>query len=1363
MKLKHYLSSLLLIAVIKMFSQTPPCPSGADVYKYRKEIQITNNNSSPVKLTDFQVKIVMNTSTLISSGKLTLSGRDIRFLNENGDPLSFWIDPDSFNSTNSEIWVKVDEMLASTTTSIYMFYGNTLVSSLSNGDDTFELFDDFNSLTIDNTKWGNTGASVISLQSGQITLTTDASTTPYPSSMLYSNNYSFDSETNPMIIESDVVQVENGYAYLGIEDASGNGWGVGVDKQAQFLYNLFNTDNIILPTDNDCRDIDKIAGIIPQSLNISGHWSFSRYSQDNSFVSLPNPTSSGGFYESNISDPNSPFNATNYSNDHRVVLAAFHNNLSSVPCTFTVDWVRARKYIQNVPVVDISIAEQELIDNVEATNAGPFCEGDDIELFSPTYSGATYTWSGPTPNSTLQNPVVSNSLTPSTYIYTVQVNGPTCSTLTATTSVEINPVTVSGAISGSSTVCQTSNSGSLNLSGEVGDVLYWEISNSLGGPWSSVNSTNTVQTYNGLTSNTYYRAVVQSGSCGIETTTESFIEVIPPSLGGNIIGSKEICSGVNGDSLMLINYRGNIEKWQYSTDNGTSWIDIANSTSSYSYPSITETTWYRVEIKNTPCSISYSDTAVIKVNPNPVADFENDTVCAGIQTTFTNNSSVVSGSITTTTWDFGSGSGSTVLAPIYMFPGSSNYLVSLEVNSDKGCVGFKSKTVPVYQNPVSSFTQNDVCDTIAMEFTNSTLDPFSDITYHWDFNDASGVGSSNAFSDTVYTFSSDGNFDVRLISVTSNGCRDTLINQVSVYPRATVSFIGDSVCFGDPINFVNTSQTTSSQITYLWNFGDFSSGSSLNSPSYIYGAPGNYFVTLSTVSPGPVGSLGCVDSLQKEFVIYPTPIASYNAINVCKYDSVYFENTTDTTIPNLTFNWDFDDGQFSNDYLTYHVFNSANNYTVNLDVSSDYGCGSSTSQVIEIYPVPNANFSFNKVCLGTPTDFSSTSSNIYPIVYDWNFDDGTANGSTNQVSHLYSVSDTFDVRLIITSAYSCVDTAIKSVLVNPLPSPNFVFNLACYGESTLFTDSSSISSGSINSFLWNFDDLSNSIDQNPIHQYMMEGTYNVNLSVTSVLNCTADTTIPVVVHPMPTANFTFTEACLFQDVVFNNTSSISDLSILNYHWDFSDGDTSLLENPQHAYNSFGMKSVKLIAKSIANCIDSVSKYVEVFPLPTVDAGIDTSVSQGFEVQLFGYGIGATNFSWSPSIGLNNNTVYNPLASPLDTTTYVLELTDVNGCQNTDSITINVIEDFKLFINNVVTPDNNGENDTWVIKNIETFELSNVYIYDRYGKEIYSKKGYKNDWDASSNFDQVPDGTYYYIINFDDNDKVYKGSITVLRN
>ena len=1354
MRFKHSIIGFLFLFVgLNSFSQVAPCLSG---YDYRQEIQIMNNNLT--QLDDFQVKLDINTSALINASKLSISGSDIRFVNQNGVALPFWIDPDSFNTTNSEIWVKVDEMLASSSTSIYMFYGNNFVSSISNGEATFELFDDFSSNIINSTLWNSEGDSLMTFQNGFLTFTTNSSKN---SSILYSKS-SWTSTVTPIIVESDVTSFNNGIAYLGLEDFNGNGWGIGAYKTSTSptnqLYRLFSTENLTSPSDNDCRDIDLISGTIPNSTDLTNHWSFSRYALDKSYVNLP--ISSSTYYESNITDVS---NSIFYSGSHRVVVAAFYNDLNVAnPCSFTLDWVRARKYTSNIPVVSF-LAEQELIDDVEATNTGPFCEGDDIHLFSPSYSGATYKWTGPTPDDLTQNPVVSNSLSPGTYTYTVYVDGPTCSTLSATTLVEISPVSLGGSVSGGNTVCETSNSGTLDLVGEVGDILYWEISNSLGGPWSSVSSTNSSQSYNGLNMDTYYRAVVQSGACSSVLSSEAFVEVVSPSIGGNLIGSKEICSGINGDSLVFINFRGNINKWESSTDNGLTWDPITNSNSSYVYPSLTQTTWYRVEIQNSPCNIAYSDVAIISVNPEPVAHFENDTVCAGLATSFINMSTVLSGSISSNLWDFTAGSGSVVSNPSHVFPGSSNYSVSLTVTSDKGCENSTTITVPVNSNPSASFTFNDVCDTIAMSFVNTTLNPFNDITYHWDFNDPTGLGSSSAFADTVFTFSSDGNFDVQLIAVTSNGCRDTTVNQVVVFPRATVSFIGDSVCFGQPINFVNTSQTTSTQITYLWNFGDFSIGSSLNSPSYTYAAAGNYFVTLSTISPGPVGTLGCVDSLQLEFVVYPTPIASYSANNVCKYDSVYFENTTDTVIPNLTFNWDFDDGQFSNDYSIYHNFNSANNYTVSLDVSSDYGCSSSTSQIIEIYPVPNANFSFGNVCFGNTMDFFNTSTSINSLSYDWSFDDGTPNESSQDVTHLYGIADTFDVQLIINSVYNCSDSVNKNVIVHPLPNPNFIFNLACYGESTLFTDSSTITSGSISSFLWNFDDLSNSIDQNPTHLYAMEGSYDVNLTVTSALNCVADTTIDVVVNPMPTANFTFTEACIYQDVVFNNISSISDFSILDYYWDFSDGDSSIVQNPQHAFNSFGMQSVKLIATSASNCIDSVTKYVEVFPLPTVDAGIDTSVSQGFEVQLFGYGLGATNFNWSPALGLNNNTVYNPLASPLDTTIYVLELTDVNGCKNTDSITVNVIEDFKLFINNVVTPDNNGENDTWIITNIETFENSNVYIYDRFGKQIYAKKAYKNDWDASTNFDQVPDGTYYYIINFDDNEKVYKGSLTVLRN
>lgn len=74
------------------------------------------------------------------------------------------------------------------------------------------------------------------------------------------------------------------------------------------------------------------------------------------------------------------------------------------------------------------------------------------------------------------------------------------------------------------------------------------------------------------------------------------------------------------------------------------------------------------------------------------------------------------------------------------------------------------------------------------------------------------------------------------------------------------------------------------------------------------------------------------------------------------------------------------------------------------------------------------------------------------------------------------------------------------------------------------------------------------------------------------------------------------------------------------------------------------------------------------------------------------------------------------------------------------------------------------NDTWKITNIDAFEAATVYIFNRWGEEVYSRKGYRNDWDGrNNNGDVLPDGTYYYIIKFPDSTKHYSGSITLMRN
>jgi gliding motility-associated-like protein len=189
----------------------------------------------------------------------------------------------------------------------------------------------------------------------------------------------------------------------------------------------------------------------------------------------------------------------------------------------------------------------------------------------------------------------------------------------------------------------------------------------------------------------------------------------------------------------------------------------------------------------------------------------------------------------------------------------------------------------------------------------------------------------------------------------------------------------------------------------------------------------------------------------------------------------------------------------------------------------------------------------------------------------------------------------------------------------------------------------------------------------------------------------------------------------------------------------------------------------LVASSGPGCSDSIIKITQVYQLPVVNAGLDTTISKGDEILLNGYMPSGIYYAWTPVLSISNSSIPNPIARPDETTTYILTMTDINGCQNTDEVTITVTNDFKLLIYNVVTPDENGKNDYWEIDNIDYYPQAKVQIFNRWGELVYEKTGYNNDWQGTYNNDQLPDGSYYYIVSLPDSDFVYKGTITLLRN
>lgn len=187
-----------------------------------------------------------------------------------------------------------------------------------------------------------------------------------------------------------------------------------------------------------------------------------------------------------------------------------------------------------------------------------------------------------------------------------------------------------------------------------------------------------------------------------------------------------------------------------------------------------------------------------------------------------------------------------------------------------------------------------------------------------------------------------------------------------------------------------------------------------------------------------------------------------------------------------------------------------------------------------------------------------------------------------------------------------------------------------------------------------------------------------------------------------------------------------------------------------------------IVQSGVCAIDTtIAVTITVLPPFAVFAGNDTSISSGQTLVLNGSGSG-TPF-WTPGATLSSNTVFNPTASPTATTTYILAVTDINGCVNTDDIVVTLMSPiFNGIVSNLFTPNGDGINDNWYIQGILSYPDNEVFVYNIYGNEVYTKKAYANDWQGTYNGVELPDGTYYYVIRFDNSARIIKGSIDILR-
>ncbi|MES2286803.1 MAG: PKD domain-containing protein [Bacteroidota bacterium] len=346
-------------------------------------------------------------------------------------------------------------------------------------------------------------------------------------------------------------------------------------------------------------------------------------------------------------------------------------------------------------------------------------------------------------------------------------------------------------------------------------------------------------------------------------------------------------------------------------------------------------------------------------------------------------------------------------------------------------------------------------------------------------------------------------------------------------------------------------------------------------------------------------------------------------------------------------------------------------------VTDDNTCMDTISFLITKNPDPIAAFSNTTECNTHATQFTDNSLPSAGAIstWTWDFGDGSSLNSSQNPSYTYINSGNYNVTLIVTNTGGCKDTITKSVQVYFNPITGFSFSNVCFGDSLLFTDTTFVdNTTSIASYLWAFGDASPTSNlKDPVHYYSTEGIYTVTLVATTTDGCSNAAIIPVNVFDAPSSAFSLSNACLFNSVVFANTSIAPTMgSIANWSWNFGDGSAlnTSASSPQHIYTSTGNYTVTLINySSNLSCSDTLQNMITVFDKPKAKFGF-TDVCFNEQV----YFIDSSTISngnivsWSWNFG--DGTLLSSLPDPSHTYanpgTYIVKLIVAtnNGCPDT---------------------------------------------------------------------------------------------------
>ena len=659
------------------------------------------------------------------------------------------------------------------------------------------------------------------------------------------------------------------------------------------------------------------------------------------------------------------------------------------------------------------------------------------------------------------------------------------------------------------------------------------------------------------------------------------------------------------------------------------------------------------------------------------ADFTANTTngCAPIIVSFTDNST---GNPTSWKWDLGNGTNSFLQNPSVSYTTPGTYSIKLVIsNGNQQDSIVKQQYITVHAAPTVNFSSliTQGCYPLKVNFTDASIANSGSVNqWQWDFGD----GNTSTIQNPAHTYTAQGNYDVKLKVTNSNGCFKVLGKSAYIKVEGGVKANFTYAVAGNctpptPVTFNNTSTGTGT-LNYTWWFGDGTSSTNVN-PIHSYTTPGSYTVTLITQN-----TFGCTDTLAKTNAINVGSVQANFSVtaNACVGSAVNISNTS--TPATVSSYWSFGDGSFSTDVNPVKVYAAAGTYSIKL-INNFGACTDSITKTITINAKPTASFTANNtIACSVPATVQFLNNSVGGVSYQWNF--GNGNTSTLQnPTHTFTSFGNYTVALVVVGANGCTDSLSKTDLVKiGAPKISNIIRTPKEGCVPLNVNANAVVSSlqPISNYEWTFGDGGFSANMNSTHTYTTEGTFTIQLVITTTGGCKDTLAIQdaVKVGHKPTADFEGTPrvACPTTGVHFTDLSTNGPID--KWQWWFGDSKQSTLQNPTTTYSDTGFFNVRLAVWN-NGCSDTISKgnYMYIKPPIAKFSQKINDCNNKLKVVFIDSSKGAQSYVWNFGDG-TTSTLANPVHVYATAGTYVVTLSVFNAdCSHSKARTI-IVDDKK---------------------------------------------------------------------------------------